>query len=171
MISKFKPTWMFGDIYSISPEFLTANHIKYVLTDLDNTLIPWNQKDGDTRLSLWLKELNKFGIKVIVVSNNSHDRIEKAVADYDVEFISRALKPLTVGINRAMKRYSINPRNVVMVGDQLLTDIFSANNSGIKSALVKPLVSNDGWTTWFNRFVEKYVFKLLKKKYSDIHWQ
>lgn len=171
MISKFKPSWMFQDIYHVSPEFLAGNHIKYILTDLDNTLIPWNQSDGSEKLADWLREMKKYGIKVIVVSNNSYSRISQALTDYDVAFVSRALKPLTFGINRAINQYSLSRKETVMIGDQLLTDVFSANNSGVNSILVKPLVNNDGWTTWFNRFLERFVFQLLKKKYSDIHWQ
>ncbi|WP_268912959.1 YqeG family HAD IIIA-type phosphatase [Lentilactobacillus sp. SPB1-3] len=171
MISMFKPSWMFRDIYHVSPEFLAGNHIKYVLTDLDNTLIPWNQIAGDEKLAEWLKEMKKYGIKVIVVSNNSYSRIEHALVDYDVNFVSRALKPLTFGIDRAIRKYSLNRKETVMIGDQLMTDVFSANNSRINSILVKPLVNNDSWTTWFNRFIERFVFQLLKKKYSDIHWQ
>lgn len=64
------------------------------MVDLDNTLIAWNNPDGTPELHQWLQTMRTNGIKVIVVSNNKHDRVKRAVAKFDVDFVSRAMKPL-----------------------------------------------------------------------------
>ena len=46
MFSNYKPTWMVEAIYQITPAQLKNLGIKAVLTDLDNTLIAWNNPDG-----------------------------------------------------------------------------------------------------------------------------
>ncbi len=171
MLSKFKPTWMVGNIYHVSPQFLLKNNINCVLTDLDNTLVPWNSKEGSEELRTWLHEIKKYGIKVIVVSNNSHHRIQKAVQDYELPFVPRAMKPLTIGIRHALKRFHLNRRNTVMIGDQLLTDIFAANSCHVRSILVKPLVASDGWNTQVNRYFERLIWNRLIAKYPDLHWK
>jgi uncharacterized protein len=171
MLSRFKPTWMIGDIYSISPQFLLDHNINCVLTDLDNTLVPWNSKNGSRALHDWLAENKKFGIKVIVVSNNSHKRIQKAVQDYELPFVPRAMKPLTIGIRQALKQFHLKKRNTVMIGDQLMTDVVAANSCGVRSILVKPLVRDDAWNTTINRYFEKIVWNKLSKKYPDLHWK
>ncbi|EHM01446.1 HAD phosphatase, family IIIA [Lentilactobacillus parafarraginis F0439] len=171
MLSKFKPTWMIESIFSITPQFLLENHINCVLTDLDNTLIPWNSKKGSEELRSWLHETHKYGVKVIVVSNNSHRRIHKAVKDYQLPIVPRAMKPLTIGIRHAIKEFGLKKQNTVMVGDQLLTDVVAANSCQVRSILVKPLVNNDAWNTTINRMMEKVIWNKLIKKYPNLHWE
>ncbi|GHP12915.1 haloacid dehalogenase [Lentilactobacillus fungorum] len=171
MLSRFKPTWMIENIYSISPQFLLEHKINCVLTDLDNTLVPWNSKVGSDELRAWLASIKKYGIQVIVVSNNSHHRIQAAVKDYELPFVPRAMKPLSIGIRHAIKEFHLNKKNTVMVGDQLMTDVVSANSCGVRSILVKPLVRTDAWNTTINRYFEKIVWNKLIKKYPDLHWK
>ncbi|HJA24177.1 MAG TPA: YqeG family HAD IIIA-type phosphatase, partial [Candidatus Limosilactobacillus intestinavium] len=71
MIAKFKPTWMVKTVYNISPDQLKQYGIKAVLSDLDNTLIAWNNPNGTPELRQWMSELRQAGIPLIVVSNNS----------------------------------------------------------------------------------------------------
>lgn len=170
MIAKFAPTWMIDVIYNVTPTQLKAQKIKAVLTDLDNTLIAWNNPEGTEELRKWLIELEEANIPLIVVSNNSKERISKAVAPLGAKYVSRALKPFTKGINEAIKELNLTPKDVVMVGDQLMTDIWAANNAGVRSILVKPLIETDQWNTKINRFIEKPVKKAMLKKFSNLKW-
>lgn len=163
LLNRFRPTWMVESIYDLSPEQLKKQGIKVVLTDLDNTLIAWDNPSGTPQLHEWLKEMKKAKIPVVVVSNNKHERIKKALDELSLPFIARALKPLTRGINVALKRYHVKSSEVVLVGDQLMTDVLAANNAQIKSILVRPLVDSDAWNTKINRFFERLVKKRLVK--------
>ncbi len=153
MLNKFEPTWMVESIYDLSPTELKEKGIKVVLTDLDNTLIAWDNPDGTPQLHAWLHKMEDAKIPVVVVSNNKHKRIEHALKALELPFVSRALK-----------RYDLKKHEVVLVGDQLMTDVMAANNAGIRSILVKPLVDSDAWNTKINRFFEKIVKKRLIKK-------
>jgi HAD superfamily phosphatase (TIGR01668 family) len=166
----FKPTWMIEKIYNLSAQDLKAKGITTVLTDLDNTLIAWNNPDGTPELRQWIEDLKKEDIKVIVVSNNNHDRVKKAVEGFGLDFDSRALKPLTVGINRVVRKYKLEKSATIMVGDQLITDMVASNLSGVRGVLVKPLVETDAWNTKFNRFMELFIKRSLKKKYPKLVW-
>ncbi|WP_390406839.1 YqeG family HAD IIIA-type phosphatase [Lacticaseibacillus jixiensis] len=160
----FKPTWLVKAVYGLTPERLHEQGIKAILTDLDNTLIAWNNPDGTKELHSWLKTMQEAGITVMVVSNNNHDRISRALSKLALPFVSRALKPLPVGINRAVKQLGLPKSAVVMVGDQLLTDVMAGNAAGVKTILVQPLVATDAWNTRINRFMERFVFMLLGGK-------
>ena len=81
------------------------------------------------------------------------------------------MKPLSFGIDRARKKLNLTKDEVVMVGDQLLTDVAAANQAGIRSILVRPLLNTDKWDTRINRFFERRVWKSLNKKYPDLKWQ
>ena len=100
MFSKFKPTWMVDAIYQITPHQLKKQGIKAVLTDLDNTLIAWNDPDGSEELKNWLLEMKNAGIPVIVVSNNNSERVARAVAPFGLQYVHRALKPFLVASSK-----------------------------------------------------------------------
>ncbi|MEM5200218.1 YqeG family HAD IIIA-type phosphatase, partial [Enterococcus faecium] len=85
MFSKYKPPWMIDAIYKITPAQLKKLGIKAVLTDLDNTLIAWNNPDGTEELKTWLLEMKNAGITVLVVSNNKDSRIKRVVEKFDLD--------------------------------------------------------------------------------------
>lgn len=172
MLNQFKPTWMIESIYTLMPDELKANGIKAILTDLDNTLIAWNNPSGTQELRQWLNEMKANQIPVIVVSNNNHKRVEKAVQRFDLPFVARALKPFKTGIQKALKEYQLQPDEVVMVGDQMLTDVLAANRMNIRSILVKPLMQTDAWNTRINRLMERKIqAQLVKKENFKIQWR
>ena len=157
MLEKFKPTWMVNSIYHVRPAELKEARIRAVFSDLE--------------LRDWMTALKEAGIPLIVISNNSHRRVERAVSPLNLPFVSRALKPLSFGITRARTRLGLEASEVVMVGDQLLTDIAAANVAGVRSILVRPLLDSDQWNTKLNRLMEKGVKKGLLKKYPEQAWQ
>lgn len=162
---------MVNTIYSVSPAQLKEQGVRAVFSDLDNTLIAWNNPDGTPELKEWMDALQEAHIPLIVISNNSKERVGKAVNSLDLPFVSRSLKPLSFGIDRARKKLNLAKDEVVMVGDQLLTDVAAANQAGIRSILVRPLLNTDKWDTRINRFFERCVWKSLNKKYPDLKWQ
>jgi HAD superfamily phosphatase (TIGR01668 family) len=162
---------MVNTIYSVSPAQLKEQGVRAVFSDLDNTLIAWNNPDGTPELKEWMDALQEAHIPLIVISNNSKERVGKAVNSLDLPFVSRSLKPLSFGIDRARKKLNLAKDEVVMVGDQLLTDVAAANQAGIRSILVRPLLNTDKWDTRINRFFERRVWKSLNKKYPDLKWQ
>ena len=153
-----KPTWLVQAVYGLTPKHLQQQGIKAVLCDLDNTLIAWNNPDGTKQLHDWLAQMQHAGVIVMVVSNNNHDRVKRALAKLELPFVSRALKPLPV------KQLGLKRQEVVMVGDQLLTDVLAGNIAGVKTILVQPLVQTDAWNTRITRFFERGAFWLLGGK-------
>ncbi|MGT2933157.1 YqeG family HAD IIIA-type phosphatase [Streptococcus catagoni] len=170
-IDDYRPTYMVEAVSDLKADDLLRHGITAVLVDLDNTLIAWNNPDGTPEVRAWLDEMTMADITVVVVSNNNHRRVERAVSKFGVDFISRAMKPFSRGIEIAIKRYGFNYDEVIMVGDQLMTDIRASHRSGIKSVLVKPIVKSDAWNTKINRLRERRVFSKLEKKYGKMTYQ
>ena len=171
MLSKFKPTWTIESIFNITPAEVKQRGIRTILTDLDYTLMAWNNSDGDQKLRAWLRSMDQAGIPVVVVSNNNPGRVEKAVQPLGIPFFARSLKPLTRGIRRAQRKYQLGNDEVILVGDQLITDIWGANRAGIRSVLVKPLVESDNWNTKINRMVERQIKRLLNRQGYVFNWR
>lgn len=151
-------------VYEITPEKLEKLGIKGIITDLDNTLIEWNRHEATEEIAKWVKEMERAGIKVIIASNNKEARVKRFAEPLGIPFIFKARKPLGAAYLAALKELQLNRNEVIMLGDQLLTDIMGANRLKLYTILVKPVAESDGMVTKFNRFVERRVFNALKRK-------
>lgn len=151
-------------VFEITPEKLKKMGIKGIITDLDNTLIEWDRPDATEELVEWLKTLHDAGIQIVILSNNKEPRVKKFADPLGIPYIFRARKPLVKGFRRALELLKLKPEEVMMIGDQMLTDMMGANRSKIHTILVKPVAQSDGFVTRFNRFIERRVYKYLSKK-------
>ena len=170
-IDDYWPTFAVEAVYDLKAEDLLRNGIRAVLVDLDNTLIAWDNPDGTPEVRAWLDEMTIADISVVVVSNNKHSRVERAVSRFGVDFVGRGMTPFSLGITKAIERYGFATEEVVMVGDQLMTDIRASHRAGIRSVLVKPLVTTDSWVTKINRWRERRVWVKLEEKFGKIEYQ
>lgn len=93
-IDDYRPTFVVEAVYDLRADDLLRRGIHAVLVDLDNTLIAWNNPDGTPEVRAWLDEMTMADISVVVVSNNKHSRVNRAVSRFGVDFVSRAMKPL-----------------------------------------------------------------------------
>ncbi|CYW57393.1 YqeG family HAD IIIA-type phosphatase [Streptococcus suis] len=170
-LENYMPDFALEKAYDVTVESLKKHGIKVVFVDLDNTLIAWNNPDGTSEMRQWLHDLRDAGIPVVVVSNNKYERVKRAVEKFGIEFEAFALKPFTFGINRALKRFDVQPYEVIMIGDQLMTDIRAAKRAGLKSVLVKPLIKTDSINTQINRWRERRTMKKIIAKYGAIDYK
>ena len=65
---------------------------------------------------------------------------------------------------------SVKREEVVVIGDQLLTDVFGGNRQKLHTILVIPVAKSDGFVTKFNRMVERRIFRYLDKK-GQVTWE
>ena len=126
--------------------------------------LEWDRADSTEELTAWIKQLTDADIKVIIASNNNEFRVKTFAEPIGVPFIFRAKKPLSKAYNKAIGQLGLRHSEVAMVGDQLLTDVFGAKRQKLYTFLVRPVAESDGFITKFNRFVERRVYKELKRK-------
>ncbi|MFC6322216.1 YqeG family HAD IIIA-type phosphatase [Companilactobacillus baiquanensis] len=167
----FKPYIMLNKITDIDAQDLKKLGITTIMTDLDNTLLPWDSNDYNLSLRKWLNQMNRANVEVMVVSNNSYERVEKAVLDLPVSIVARAVKPLPFVIMKHLHEMQIDPQSVLFVGDQVMTDVLAGNMSGLKTVLVKPLVNTDAKKTRVNRFFERPLLKFMQSHDSNLNWK
>lgn len=171
MFKKFKPVWMVESVYQVSAEQLAKHQIKAVFCDLDNTLIAWNNPGGTEELLAWIEEMKLNDIPVTIISNNSGDRVQKVAEHLKLHYIPRALKPLKKGYLQAAEQIGVPLEDCVMIGDQLITDVFGANRIGLRTILVIPILNSDAWNTRINRFFERIIMKKLLKDDPNMRWR
>ena len=65
-------------------------------------------------------------------------------------------------ISEAKKKLKEKPRSVVVVGDQVYTDVLGANLAGMKSILLMPQSEEHGFTIYVRRKLETGIRRKLK---------
>lgn len=156
------PTWTINSIYSIKGQDLLKHGYRAVIVDLDNTLIAWNQWEHTVEMAEWMIDLRQAGVKVYLLSNNNHSRVAKVADPLEVPFTAGALKPLSKNFKLAVDHLTTPNENIVVIGDQVMTDVIGANRFGLDVILVKPIAQNDNIYTWLNRSLEKVALKIVK---------
>ncbi|NLZ45113.1 MAG: YqeG family HAD IIIA-type phosphatase [Clostridiales bacterium] len=150
----FKPTYVFNSVGEISIKFLKKRGIKALILDLDNTLTTHNNPVPPERSLNWLDKMKEAGMKLIIVSNNSTERVTPFANQLGLDFVPRGCKPLTFDITNAMKRLGSSHRETCVVGDQIFTDIMGANLKGVRSAFVFPIEPETSLPFRFKRKIE-----------------
>jgi len=165
----FKPDCAFARLDDITPEFLLSIGIRYLLCDLDNTLVAPNTRYPTPSAIAWLERLRQAGIRVMLVSNNSRKRVRDFCKNLSVRGIYQARKPLPAGLTRARKRMKAKPGETAFLGDQLFTDILGARLAGLTAIYVKPKEKEHGWFFELKRrleepFLREYTFLYKKRR-------
>ncbi|MBL4951322.1 YqeG family HAD IIIA-type phosphatase [Neobacillus sp. YIM B02564] len=170
MLKQFLPNEHFKSVLDISPEKLKARGIKGIITDLDNTLVEWDRPSATPQLVKWFDEIKQNNIMVTIVSNNHEDRVKAFADPLQIPFIFQARKPLGRAFKQALAQMGMQKDEVVVIGDQLLTDVLGGNRSGFHTILVVPVAQTDGLATKFNRFVERRIMNWFRKK-GMLRWE
>ncbi|MGQ5709629.1 YqeG family HAD IIIA-type phosphatase [Lactobacillus sp. PSON] len=157
----FRPKYTIDSIYHLKIDELQKLGIKAVFSDLDNTLLAWNKFETAEEMNKLNQRLAKANIKLVVISNNNAERVGKVLNPYGIAFVAKSRKPLPFAINKEREKLNLKKNQIMMVGDQLITDIQAGNLAGVESVLVQPLVETDKWNTRINRFFEKIIFFFL----------
>jgi HAD superfamily phosphatase (TIGR01668 family) len=71
---------------------------------------------------------------------------------------------------KALKLMNVSREQVVVIGDQMMTDIFGGNLNKLHTILVLPVAQSDGFFTRFNRLMERRIMKKLKEK-GQLTWE
>ncbi len=164
MINMFCPDIYLDSIYQLDLSKLKKKGIKGIITDLDNTLIAWNENEIYPQLHEWVKILKQEGFKVCIVSNNSLERVREFADTFEIPAIPKAIKPRRKAFRQALEKMQLQSGEVAVLGDQVFTDVLGGNRLGLFTVLVIPVSKQEFIGTKIVRQAEKYVLKRLKNK-------
>lgn len=157
-------------VFEIDPLRLKRKGIKGIITDLDNTLVPWDVRDANPEIINWFEKMAKHEIKVMIISNNNEERVSIFSEPLNIPYVHSARKPLRRSFNKAAKQLNLTNKQIAVIGDQLLTDILGGNLGGFYTILVVPIVQTDAKITRINRAIERRILNYLRKK-GKITWE
>lgn len=160
------PKLRVNTVFDIQLEKLYQQGYRGIITDLDNTLVGAKAPLATPELVEWFKKVKEIGFQLIIVSNNQLERVSKFATPLDIEYVHEARKPSNAPFRKAMNMMGLSPDQTVVVGDQMLTDVYGGNRLGLFTILVMPIaIGDEGWfTRLINRRIERIALTRLRKK-------
>ncbi|WP_298565231.1 YqeG family HAD IIIA-type phosphatase [uncultured Phascolarctobacterium sp.] len=162
MLKMFCPDFRFDSIAAIPVDWLKKQRVERVILDVDNTLLPRDAVQPEDAVLNWLESLRKSGIEIVLLSNNGGERLRKISAAAQAEAVSWAAKPMPWGFKRALKRFDRQQGKVMVIGDQLLTDVLGAKRMGFTVLWVRSLRGKEFPVTRITRQIEKMLVRRLE---------
>ena len=168
LFEKLFPTEYYSSAYIIDYAKLYEEGFRGIIYDLDNTLVPHDAPADDKAIAL-MEKLKGMGYEIFYLSNNREERVKMFNEKIGAKYLYKAAKPKSDGYLKAAQMMGIRPDQVLVVGDQLFTDIWGANNAGMRSCLVVPIDrSTDKIQIKLKRILEKVILSSYLKKHGII---
>jgi HAD superfamily phosphatase (TIGR01668 family) len=154
-IDLFLPDLICEKVTDIPFEEFEKKGIRVVVFDIDNTLVSYETPDPTEQVLSFLKSFEKRGIQVALVSNNSPQRVERFNAPLGFFTVPDSHKPLKRALRPVFRHFSVTPDKVLLVGDQLLTDVLCARRSKTAAVVVRPIKKKENLFFRIKRMIEK----------------
>ncbi len=169
MFRCFYPTVYVSSAYAVDFSTLYQKGYRGLILDIDNTLVEHGAPPNE-KAAAFFDDLQKIGFRSCILSNNHEPRVKSFAESVKSDYIFDAGKPSVKGYKEAMKRCGTRKEHTLFMGDQLFTDIFGANRTGIRSILVKPIKKDPEFQIKLKRLGEKLVMPFYfryKKKHPE----
>ena len=140
-INLLQPDLFLGDtITHLSPDILERHQLKGLLLDVDETLVPFREKEVSPELAQWVEQIRQQASIWLVSNNLSRTRIGNIARSLDLPYLFGAQKPSRRKLREAIAAMELPVSTVAMVGDRLFTDVLAGNRLGMFTILVNPMV-------------------------------
>ncbi|OGF53389.1 MAG: hypothetical protein A2Z21_06995 [Candidatus Fraserbacteria bacterium RBG_16_55_9] len=161
MLRKLLPDERRDSVYQLDLEALWARGARGIIFDFDNTLGPWGFAQLDEQALRWLKTVQTRGFRVGFLSNHRGEGREGLLASLDGHpVVFNAGKPRPSGYRSLLEKLDLPLRQVIMVGDQIFTDIWGAKRLGLYTVLVRPVApEREGPFVRVRRLLERLLLR------------
>lgn len=156
-------------IYDINYEKLIQQGIKYLVYDIDNTIMPVNDTHVSMELLNFFTKLKKDFI-IYLLSNNEEKRVKPVAQKLKIKSIANANKPSESAYKLLKKEINIEKNNTAIIGDQMLSDIVFGNKNKLYTILVEPYKKKYDLKTGMSRILQNILMKKLKDKITRYHY-
>lgn len=109
--------------------------IEGIILDVDETLRK-ELKNIPRCNQQWIESLQGH-LKIIVLSNGVDKKIEMYFKEKGIDYIGFAQKPLKKNFIKACQTMNLSPEKVMVVGDNIIDDIYGGKRNKMKTVLVK----------------------------------
>lgn len=141
------------DIFDVNETLLHRYNVKTLIFDVDNTLIAKDETILSDDIIKHIESLKNVVEKVILVTNNSGLKRLYIAQTLDVQVLTFALKPFSFRFKQFMGKVNLK-KPMMMVGDQVFTDVLFAKRIKAIAVLVNPISQKEYISTRMLRIIE-----------------
>ncbi len=152
MIRRFKTLSQLTQDHFIA---MNAPHA-LLLIDVDNTLLAPHSKVIDPAAQEWLTIMAKDH-ELLLCTNNFTRRQSKVGLDMKLPILMRSFKPFPFRVKAYLKQQGADVNSVIVVGDQVITDVLLAIWLKRPYVLIKPMDIDAHFITRMFRILESVV--------------
>ncbi len=160
------PDLMCRSVYDIPFQTFEKEGTRLVVFDIDNTLVSYETPEPDEKLKAFLQGFSARGIHVALVSNNSPERVERFNRELGFFAVPDAHKPSKKALQPVLEHFSVPQEQILLVGDQLLTDVWTARLWDLRAVVVEPIQKRENLFFRFKRVLEKPFVRIYRKRKS-----
>lgn len=139
---RIKPNLSFHKVTDLDLEVVKNLKSKYgiggIILDVDET-IRKDMLDIPNCNKKWI-DFMRQEFKVVILTNGFDDKIRSFSSSRGIEYMSFARKPLRKNLLLACSKMGLDPENVLMIGDDIIADIYGGNKCGIITAIVNSVI-------------------------------
>ena len=161
-------------VFAIDYKKLLQKGYKGIIFDIDMTLVP-HGADSTKEIDELFETIHRMGLKTILLTNNSEERVKRFIKNIDTLYLCDAQKPDPEWYLKAVEMLEMQKNETVFIGDQIFIDIYGANKCGIANILVKYVTAEVETKIGIRRNLEKIILALYKitkiyqHRLGDIH--
>ena len=148
-------------VFSIDYKKIKQKGYKGIIFDIDMTLVP-HGTDSTKEIDALFKTVHELGLKTLLLTNNSEERVRRFTKNIDTLYLCDANKPEPEGFLKAVEMMEIKKEETVYIGDQIFIDIYGANKCGIANILVHYVTAEAETKIGIRRNLEKIILKLYR---------
>ena len=157
------PDFVLTSFRDVTPDLLSSLGASAVISDIDNTLAPYEDLDPPQDVIDWINALSDAGIALTLVSNNGEERVGRFCKGLPCRSYAKVKKPSPKYLLRAMEETGRGKEETVFLGDQLLTDSLAAHRAGIRALIVPPIKDKRSLFFKFKRSIERPYMKKFRR--------
>lgn len=163
MLNKLYPDTYLDSIDDIDFEMYYKKGIRGIVSDIDNTLVS-HGAPADEHIIKVFEKIHGMGMDTCLISNNKKLRVEPFAKAVNSKFIYDAHKPSRESYKKAMELMNTDKESTLFIGDQIFTDIWGANRTGIETVMLKQIDKKEEIQIILKRIPEKLILWLWKRK-------
>lgn len=138
------PDYFADSVCDINFKLLRERGVKYVVLDVDHTLVLYRAMEIDAPTAQFLHEQREAGyIEGIYIASNSRRDLSRIADALDATIVRpsrfKRRKPRQRFYRAILDTIGCKPAEAVMIGDKLIMDMWGGNRAGMYTVLVSPL--------------------------------
>lgn len=165
---RYVPDYMAASVTEIDFKELKKIGVKYVAFDADSTLVHYRGKVLSDKSRKHLQKQRKLFKDWCIASNRITNDLLPLAKSIDANVIRATLtnrKPQRRYFDQVLEYFDAKPKEVAMIGDKLIADMFGAKRAGFVTVWVER-IGKDGLHDRMLK-VRKFEYRMMKRYTSE----